>query len=373
MAGLLTADDTSMATVGHTLVGLSLSGLSRAAGREGKMRYVWPGFMVLMGHFVDIAEWVVVVAAPEYFDEHFVTNSPLLTSLLVAGIGLFLRFVIGLRRPWPYLLMALAVFSHLLLDHRLTRTVFLVAYENDVDLPAFDIYKATLAEVWLLGLFFIVVELGRASFQRACPRYGRAAAGILAAIAIFACISQQAILWIPAYALASLHALVLSRRDLSWRLVWSLLPITPVVALLAVELWAGHLEEEGHALENSKNYAAAAKSYGRALALPTRSRCADASGRLGECELRLEHYAAAEAALRHTIRYSSIPNWYWFKLAMLYANPKAESEKLYHPTKAAKFLQMVIEDRDSSVALRTRARDRLAELEKAGVIAPPTP
>ena len=69
-----------MATIGHTLIGLSLGSLSRAESRGQALRYIWPGLIVLMAHLVDIAEWVVILAAPAYFDQHFVTNSPLIAS-----------------------------------------------------------------------------------------------------------------------------------------------------------------------------------------------------------------------------------------------------------------------------------------------------
>src|SRR6266404_6662952 len=105
-----------MATVGHTLVGLSFGGLSRSESRGGALRFVWPGFMILMSHLVDVLEWFTVVLFPGWASGHYLTHSPAGTAAFLAIICVGVLLFTRLRRPWPYLLIAAAMMSHLVLD-----------------------------------------------------------------------------------------------------------------------------------------------------------------------------------------------------------------------------------------------------------------
>ncbi|MFH1417954.1 MAG: tetratricopeptide repeat protein [Planctomycetota bacterium] len=354
-----------MATVGHTLVGLSLARLSHGEPSERGLRYVWPGLMVLGAHLVDIAEWVVILVAPTYFDQHFVTNSPILTAGLVVLVWAVMAVVFHVRRPWAFVLAGIAVFSHLLLDHRLVRAVLLDVYGIPAAEGPLGLWNAILAEVWLYGLLLVCVGLLQAARQRDCPRMGRAVAGVLGVAAILAAISRLAALWMPIYGLAAVHTLLLFRRALKPGLLWSLVPVVPLLALLAVELWAARLSDQGDVLMRAKDYAGASRLFQRSVSVPTRSKGTTAYRKLGSCQWRMGEFAAAEASLLHAIRIGDEPCWAKIALAKVYQDPGAKPAGLYRPREAAKLLQGVLDTPEAMNCWRS-ARKRLDRLRERG-------
>ncbi len=352
-----------MATVGHTLVGLALARFSSGELRERGFRYVWPGLMVLGAHLVDIAEWVVILVAPEYFDQHFVTNSPILTAGLAAFVWGVMAGVFRVRRPGAFFLAGIAVFSHLLLDNLIVRAVLLDLYGLPDERGSAGLWNAVYAEVWFYGLLFVCVGLLQAARQRDCPRMGRTVAGCLGVVAVFAAISRVAALWMPAYGLAAAHTLLLFRRSLKLGLLWSLVPVVPLVALVSFELWAGHLSKQGDELMVAKDYAGAARLFQRAVSVPTRSKLASGYRKLGTCQWRLGEFVAAEASLLHAIRIGNRPCWAKIILARLYQDPEAKRCGMYRPLEAARLYQEVLDTPEAKRCWRAARRelDRLRE------------
>lgn len=72
-----------MATIGHTLTGLTLSGCGTIKARDGPMPHVCPAFIVLMAHAVDLVEWSAAVVMDAPADSLFLTHSPRATGFLV--------------------------------------------------------------------------------------------------------------------------------------------------------------------------------------------------------------------------------------------------------------------------------------------------
>lgn len=356
-----------MATVGHTLVGLSLAGCSRAESRGGSMRFIWPGFMVLMGHLLDVVEWGVILVAPEYFDHHWVSNSLWLTAgvagVVCAGTAIFGR----LRRPWPYVLVVAAIFSHAAMDHEVLRAVLIDVYGDAQadEQPAFG--ESVKAELWLYGLLLVGALLVRASSERGCPRRGRAAAGVLAAAAILAGVTRNPWLWVPAYGLAAVHALLLQRKHFNWRLAWCVVPLIPLLALLSVELWAGWLFHRGDVERGRGEYAAAVEMFNRSAGVPTRSSKTAAYIRMSSCWRSLGDFRAAEKAL---LRAEAISEGRWvarYQLAMFYIDRRVSGTSFDRPEAAAEKLQQII-DGGAPDGIKGYARQRLEGLRRQGRI-----
>ncbi len=323
--------------------------------------------MVLGAHLVDIAEWMVILVAPAYFDQHFVTNSPILTAGLVVLVWAVMAVVFRVRRPWAFVLAGTAVFSHLLLDHPLVRTVLLDVYGLPVTEGATGLWNAIHAEVWLYGLLLVCVGLLQAARQRDCPRAGRAAAGVLGVAAIFAAISRVAALWMPIYVLAIVHTLLLFRRAIKPGLLWSLVPVIPLAALLAVEIGAADLSRQGDEFMRTKDYARAARLFRQSVSVPTRSRRAAVYRKLGSCQWRTGDFAAAEASLLHAIKIGDQPCWAKIHLAWVYQDPEAKLADLYHPREAARLLHEVL-DTPEAIRCWQSARKRLERLREQGLI-----
>ncbi len=356
-----------MATVGHTLVGLSLAGCSRAESRGGALRFVWPGLMVLLAHLLDVVEWGVILISPAYFDHKCVSNSVWLTTIVAGvacvGLAVFAR----LRKPWPYMLAVAAILSHAAMDHGLFREVLVDAYgyAQDDDLPGLG--QSMAAEVWLCGLLLVGVLLIRASSERGCPRRGRAAAGVLAAAAILAAVARSPWLWVPAYGLAVVHALLLQRKHFNWRLAWSVVPLIPLLALLSVELWAGWLFHQGDVERGRREYAAAVEMFNRSAAVPTRSSKTAAYVRMSYCWRSLGDFRAAEKAL---LRAEAIREGGWvarYQLAMFYIDRRVSGTSFDRPELAAEMLQQIV-DGDVPDHIKGYARRRLASLRAEGRI-----
>ncbi len=356
-----------MATIGHSLVGLSIGSLGPSEVRGRAFRYAWPGLIVLLAHLVDIAEWAVILVAPGYFDQHFVTNSPMVTAGLVAAVWLGLAIFVRLRRPWPYLLAALAVFSHLLLDHPLVRTVLadLHGPSSAEEMPG--LADTISAELWLYGLVLVIVGLVRAARQKGCPPRGRTAAWVLGIIALITAATRVPALWMPAYGVAALHTSLLLRRELELRFLWSLVPLVPLAALLTVELWAGYLYQEARALQVNKDYAAAALMYEQALAVPARSQKLGAHVRLSQCQRELADFAASEATLLRAVKMCDRPDWPHCVLAGLYADSRAKRTPQFRPEEAARLLHEVV-DGLSPARVKAHARRKLDRLRRQGLI-----
>ena len=315
--------------------------LARGDSLGGRLRWTWLGISILAAHLVDIVEWVGILVAPAYFQSHFVTHSWFLAACVAVGAALALRVIGRPRSPWPCVLIAVTVGSHLLLDHPLLRKLLADAYHQSggslEEMPR--LFESIAAESWLYGLLAVLFVLARAAAQPACPRRGRSAAGVLAILAIAAAVSRIPALWVTAYVLAAVHSLLLMRRGLTVRLLWNIVPVLPVLALLGVEVWAGRLQDQARRFMDQGRMAEAAALYERALAMPTRSKKDWTMIYLSGCRRRLGDFRGAEALLLQAEKLAECPDWVRFLRATSYLDPAARGTPCFDQERAIGMLE----------------------------------
>lgn len=355
-----------MASVGHSLVGLSFAGFSDRESRGGKLPYVWVGFMVLMGHLVDVVEWIVIVVAPSYFDRHFVTNSPMVTAGIAAFVCLLLFVVFRVRRILVYVLTVLAIFSHLLLDLPVVLAALGDIYFGSADTSEMpSVTDLIPAELWAYGGVLLLVTLFNASRRKGVPRGGRLLSGVFAFLLVGTAVTRIPYLWGSVYALAGMHALLLYRRCWTWRVIWSLVPAAPLVVLLGFELWSVHLYHEATTLRHARQYAAAEATYRRMIDVPTRSPKELARVYLGDCLLNQGRFGEAEVELLNSIARTEHPDFGRIVLAAMYMSSKTENTE-YHKLGDAVVLCEEILAGNARPHLKGIASRRLRELNKQG-------
>gem|GEM_PF-3389847 len=356
-----------MATVGHTFVGLSLGGLCRDKDRNHAMPYIWTGLVVLLAHLVDLVEWAVTLVTPSTRDNHPLTHSPLLAGGLVVLVWVVLRLATTLRSVWGYLIVALAILSHLVLDHPQVRR--LVADASGImphdELPR--LRETVLAEVWFYGAFLVVALLFRARREPGTPRAGRYACGALGLIAVGAAATRHVALWAPAYCLALIHAGLLLRRNLKPQLAWSLVPLVPLFAFVGVEAAAAVLVRQAESLRKDGNFAQAVGFYQRALDIPTRTAAVRTYVNLAMCYEALDRPAEAEATLLRGRAHTYGNVWADFWLARFYADPRRRGTPYFRPRRAAEMFRQ-IRDGPAEQAAHNAAIAMLQRMRKAGSI-----
>ncbi|MEK6643917.1 MAG: hypothetical protein AABZ08_08410 [Planctomycetota bacterium] len=336
-----------MATIGHSLVGLSFAGLSRAKSRGRTLPYVWIGLMVLMGHLVDVIEWFTVVLVPNWRNGHYLTHSPLATAFVVIVVWISVAVFGNVRRPIVFLLIALAIYSHLLLDWNGGRKALADAYgvmpEDAIGRDGYPLLPMIIAEVWLYGLLLIEVLLLRAASDKVCPQLGRQAAGFLAALAVVAAGTRTTAVWLPVYALAALHAGLLLRRDWSWKIAWGLVPLIPLGICLCGEVYASHLVSRAWNLMMDKQYSAAISMYERSLRFPARASRVTTYVNIGQCYEYMGDPALAETTFLTAIKSDDTPNTGQYWLAWLYANQKWRGTSVYRPEESVRILRVLVD------------------------------
>lgn len=329
-----------MATIGHSLVGLSFAGMSRASARNNALRYVWPGFMILMGHIVDIIEWFTVVFFSNWADGHYLTHSPYVTAGFLLIICLIVAAAARLRKPWPYVLIAACVLSHLVLDARWGRKTLADAYGVMPEgLDGYSLIETIVAEIWFYGLLLLVVMLSRGAGKRACPRLGRIAAGVLGTLAIVAAGTRMPALWAPVYALGFLHASLLLRREFNWRLAWGALFLIPLLLCVVSEIHASNLGRDAWQHLLDKDYRRTIALYEKALAFPQRASPVMTLVRIGQCYEYLGELPQAEMYFKRAVAASEEPGWGQYWLAWFYANQNWQATPYYRPAEATKILE----------------------------------
>jgi hypothetical protein len=298
--------------------------------------------MVLSAHLVDLVEWILTVYSPGRYSTHFVTHSPWLTTGLVISFWAVLAFWARASSPWPYLCIAVGIFSHLLLDYPPERILLVNLYgrENRDALPG--LRESIVAEIWLFGLFLVIVMLMQAIRDSKCPPKGRTLACALGAVCIIAAATRAAILWVPAYLMATLHAGILLRRELNVRLLWNFVPAIPVVALLLVELWFNAVYRRAIQLQQGGDYANAARLHHQALAIPTRSSKVGVYIYLGTCELAMKNWAACVYDLQTAVRLSEDPAWAQLNLSVFYMNDNLRGTVYFRPDEAERILNSIV-------------------------------
>ncbi len=360
-----------MASVGHSLVGLSFAGFSDRESRGGKLPYAWLGFMVLMGHLVDVVEWFVVLVAPEYFNRHFVTNSPMVTAGLAALVCLVLFIVCRVRKIIVYVLTVLAIFSHLLLDATPVREAVAKLYFSGErageEMPS--VTESIPAEIWAYGGLLVLVLLLNASRQKGVPQGGRILSACLAIAVIGTAVTRIPYVWGPTYALAALHALLLYRRSWTWRIFWGLAPAAPMILLLGFEVWSVHLYREATRLRRDTKYAAAEEAYRTMIDVPTRSPKDYARVYLASCLMNQGRFGEAEAELIALIVASNNSDFARITLVAMYMSPNTKGTEYHKLGEAAALCEEILAGQ-ARKHLKEIARRRLRQLNAAGVMGP---
>ncbi|HKQ47319.1 MAG TPA: hypothetical protein VJZ71_04525 [Phycisphaerae bacterium] len=296
--------------------------------------------MVLAAHSVDIAEWLITLWEPSRFSQHLVTHSPLWTSVLVVILWAILTLA-RVQSPWPYLCIAVAVFSHLLLDYLPARLLLLEVY-GSTELTAWpDFRESIIAEIWIYGLVLVLVSLWQSARTTGCSRPARKLAGVMAASCVIAALTRNGYIWSVAYAIASAHALLLLRRAIKPALLWSLVPLIPMAAMGAVELWSLLIYRQARKLQAAGDFGEAAKRHREALAVPTRTSKVSILVYKSFCEVELKNWAAAEQDLLAAARVAEDPIWAELSLAEFYVNRRLRETPYFRPWEAQRIAERV--------------------------------
>ena len=353
-----------MATIGHGLVGLSLAGLSRAKSRGNAMRFTWPGFMFLLGHVIDVIEWVTVILFANWADGHYLTHSPLMTVGFVAVVcGLVAAFG-KVRRPWPYFLIAVCIFSHLALDSARGRVFLANLYGVTPEgLEGYSLRETVTAEIWLYGLMLLLVLLVRGVLDSKIRKRGKILTGVVAALAILAAATRLAAVWIPVYVLGYLHAGMMLRREIDLRMAWGGLFLIPLVVCVVSEVHASRLSGDAWALQMDQDYRGAIRLYNNSLAYPQRASPVNTLTHIGQCYDALGDLPEAERYFKKAMTVSEEPGWGHYWLAWFYANRNWQATPFYKPQEAMRILE-VIGASGAREAVKTTAAGLLADLKK---------
>lgn len=356
-----------MATIGHTLVGLSIGGLCPARSRTRILQFFWLGLMVLAAHLVDIAEWLLTTQSRTQFRQHFVTHSAGSTTILVVILWAILALGARVRSPWPYLCVAVGVFSHLLLDYLPARIFLVDLYGREKPNRAIGLLQSIIAEIWLYGLVLVLVALWKAARSPGCPRPAKTLAMVLAGACAMSALSRVAWIWAPIYALSTAHAILLLRRSIRPALLWSLVPMIPIFILLALELVSLRYYQKALVYEDAKDLASAVRFHRKALAVPARSSRVQIYVHLAACESQIHELAAAERDYLTAVKLSEEPGWAKIALASFYVFDPTRNTPYHRPRETRRILEDVIEG-DYSPSDKALAAERLEYFQKSGIL-----
>lgn len=360
-----------MATIGHTLVGLTLAAgpKSRPPGRF--LGLMWIGLMVLFAHLIDISEWLLLLLAPGKFSTHSVTNQPwLITTVTLCAFALL---AIGrVKNPILYLVTGISILSHVVLDLRFIRisTADLYGWNGEQGFPTFR--EMFISEVWLFGLALSLVMLLRSLREPRIKQPTKYLGAALAATSTVAALSRIPFLWIPAYSLAVLHALLVMKWKPRLAHAWVMIPLAPLLALVITELYAGQLQSRGQELTQAREYQAALKPLQAALRIATRSSKVGTRVYLSTCKYMLDDLPDAEHQLLQVVDDPENPYWPRLMLAYFYVAPKTMNTPFRRPEETRRLLQSIAED---PLAGRTReiAREQLKKMINEHLIPPIAP
>ncbi|MCP4589139.1 MAG: tetratricopeptide repeat protein [bacterium] len=356
-----------MAVVGHGLLGLALAGAVPSVGRARRLDAVWVGLLVLLAYAVDVAEWFAVVFNPALIDRRFLSHDPLQVGILAGGVCVVLGVYCRFRRPWPYVVIVGAVFSHLLLDWFPFRLAVEDWYYGS--LPGLEDAgrgRALPAETCVYGGPLVLVLLIRAASDSRCPRGARIASWVLAGAAVLGASSRLAIVWVPLYALSVVHALTVLRRSLRANLLWNLIPLLPVVALGSTAWLSAHRLAEARALAREGRDVEALRLYEGALAVPTRYRRNVVYRGMGNSYERLGDLASAEQAFERACSLSPTVGSSQITLGAFYV--RHADTPYFRPSMAAALFEQVRAEPDAASISRAYARTRLEWMRRRGLI-----
>lgn len=341
--------------------------MSRSESRGGTMRFIWPGFLILMGHFVDVIEWFTIVLAPNWAGGHYLTHSVFGTCLFLILICIGMLVATRLRKPWPYALIAVAFLSHLALDALWGRSALANLYgiEPSEDGEGFPLRYTFVAEIWLYGMLLLIVMLGRGASEKSCPKPGRIAAGFLGALAILAVGTRIGALWMPIYALGFLHAALLLRRRIDPRLLWSLIPLLPIVVYVGAEIHSSNMIYAAESMRVSGDFAGALTMFHRALRFPMHASHETTFIHIAQCHDSRGELADAEMYFKKAVQAAEAPGWGRYWLAWFYAKRDWRDTPYFRPRESARILEQLLRDTDRP-RVKQSAQWLLGELQSRG-------
>jgi hypothetical protein len=354
-----------MATIGHTLVGLTATTLSGRDARRWPSLAWWPGVLVLGAHALDVGEWLMTLAGVPVEHSHMLHHWPGATGCVLVGV-LLLRLLGRVRTLGPHVCCALAVYSHLLLDvygvrHGISALYRQPGLEQGAAASSLDVWS----EVWFYGFVLLVGLLASAVLRPQRSRLvWQAAILMMPVTAIAFCVHwmlpQTPAVWVLPYAGIGVFGLWAGRfLPLRGRWLWNVVPALPVLALGAVELWAGLAEREGRQRVARGEYAGAAACFRRSLELPTRSDMCVRWWRLALAYEGLHDLPAAEKAYRASA--DADLEWHWGKLNLADFYVRWPGTPYYQPQAAERLWHEVAEGDEPAYA-RNAALARLRNL-----------
>lgn len=331
---------------------------------------IWPGLLVLSAHLIDLVEWTLTATLPESFTSHQVTHSPVLTGATLAGALTLLGLIFRPRSPVPYLLVAVAVLSHIPLDMLSFREGLARLYGVATPDDGPPGLRASLtAEAWLFGLLFVAVTLTQAALHPRLRPATRRFTWVLLGLSVIAALTRVAVVWAPFYVIALTHGFLVRRSDYAPRLLWSLVPVLPLLLLLAVEVRAARTESQALRLQTAGRLAEALALHRQALAAPARSSKTGIYVHMSLCYRDLGDYRQAEECLLRAEMTSELPEWPRVTRAQLYVYPKTRGTPFFRPEVAERILS---EMRDSGRSKRYAeiARFHIDRLRRQGILPP---
>ena len=356
-----------MAAIGHGLVGLALSGCVPREARNHRLPYLWPGLVVLLAYAVDLTEWGATILAPELIDRRPVTHSPILVACLAVGACVVLGVYCRWRRPWPYVVIAGAVLSHVLLDLPSVRLALAQWYSGRTFTDEHPASTApVLAELWAYGAPLVWVLLIRAGLARRVSGGVRAVSCGLLVLALAATLSRNGVVWGTVYAASVLHAIIVLRRHLNLRLLWNVLPMLPIVALGITAWLATHRFEQGKSLAKQGLDRQAVHAYQAALDVPSRIGRNGIYMRMGMSYEKLGDLSAADRYYRRAVALSPRPGWPVVVLAGFYVRHQGTS--FHHPDQAVRLIEELLRARGVPEAIQASARNALERWRRRGVV-----
>ncbi len=327
-----------MAAIGHSCVALSLTGLGPDGDRHRVISAMWPGLLILLAYAMDVAEWLTWLISPQFFERRIGENSTVVAAMvvLVSWSGLL---VARCRRVLPYLVAALVVFSHLLLDADRLQRGLLQAYGYAAKEQFHGFGELVISETWFYGGVLVLAVLLRTLARARVNPKARIASAALGLAACGAAFSRIPALWGPIYSLSLLHGIIVLRRGLGTRLVWSALPLLPLTVYVALEAQAAQFIPHVLELERQGRHGEAIQVCRQAIAFPCRTPQHSARIILGRCLLEVGRPDEAHAALLQA--YGNEPNDFHaaFWLAKLYADARLRGTLYYRPDEALRLLE----------------------------------
>ncbi|MCK6486301.1 MAG: hypothetical protein HUU22_14615 [Phycisphaerae bacterium] len=348
-----------MATIGHTFAGVGLA-LPVEMDRPGRpsSRW-WLGAVVLASHFPDVGEWLLGLVSVQPIDSKLLHGIPAV-SICVALFWIVMASLGRVRSIAPFLIVGLAMFSHLLMDERVLRQLISESYRRaPPDSPTTGRTLDLASELWCYGTAPVIALLIVAARWSGRTRSARRGALVLIpAVLLGLLYPRPRVAWIALDAAAVGYAVWALRPRPRRAWLWNLLPLLPMLSLGAVEAWASIETRRGLAQESRGRYRDALASFERAVTLPTRSDSTIRWWYIARCREAMGNPAGAEQALKECVARDNDWHWAEYELAKFYLRMRGTP---YHqPDRARRLLRNVI-DSDRPVFARRAAEELMKQ------------